>query len=97
MPIGSLQRGSCDGRCSDVQVPQIDYPWIVGAVVCGSFFVKGAQMERRSGLVWGGASVLTWLAATWLLGGGLLVGVLGQMLLFAGLTIHAMRREAARD
>ncbi|HVS19454.1 MAG TPA: hypothetical protein VMT18_12690 [Planctomycetota bacterium] len=80
-----------------MQIPSIDYPWIVGAVVCGSFFVKGAQLEGRSGLAWGGASMLAWLLATWVFGGGLVLGLLSQVLLFAGLTLWAMRRGKVRD
>lgn len=77
-------------------IPSIDYAWILACVVCAAFFVKGAQLEGRSPLVWGGASVAAWLFATWVLGGGLLAGLVSQGVLFAGLTWIALRRDAAR-
>jgi hypothetical protein len=77
-------------------IPSIDYGWILGCVLCAAFFVKGARLEERSPLVWGGASVAAWLFATWVLGGGMVSGVVSQILLFAGLTWIEARRQAAR-
>lgn len=93
--VSSRIRARPDGH--RMYVPTIDYSWILGTLICLSFFVKGAQLERRSPLAWGGASLAAWLAATWLLDGGLMLGLLSQVLLFAGLTLLAMRRGTVRD
>jgi hypothetical protein len=77
-------------------IPSIDYGWILGCVLCAAFFVKGARLEERSPLVWGGASVAGWLLATWVLGGGMVSGVASQVVLFAGLAWFEARRQAAR-
>jgi hypothetical protein len=77
-------------------IPTIDYVGIVACLACAAFFAKGAQLEGRSTLAWGGASLALWLGATLGLGGGMLAGFLSQAALFAGLTLHSMRRQATR-
>lgn len=77
-------------------IPSIDYGWILGCLLCAAFFVKGARLEERSPLAWGGASVALWLLATWALGGGMGSGVVSQVLLFGLLTWIESRRRAAR-
>jgi hypothetical protein len=74
-------------------VPQIDYGYILVLCVCVSFFVKGAHMEGRSGLVWGGSSLGSWILFTQFLIGGLTGGIVSQLVLFVGLTAHRFLRE----
>src|SRR5688572_9073534 len=92
-PLQSTESVVRRGR---MPIASIDYGWILGCIVCAAFFVKGARLEGRSPLAWGGASVAAWLFATWVLGGGLLSGLAAQLVLFAGLTWLEARRRATR-
>lgn len=76
-------------------IPAIHYVDLLVCVICASFFVKGARLDDRSPLVWGGLSLAAWLCATWLLGGGRMLGILSQVLLFVGITLHDARRDQA--
>ena len=78
-------------------VPQIDYGSILALGCCMAFFVKGARLEGRSALLWGGMSCGAWLLATFVAGGGWLAGVASQVLLFLALTGHAYWREREHD
>jgi hypothetical protein len=73
--------------------PQIDYVSILVLGFCVAFFVKGARLEGRSALMWGGMSLGAWLLAMFVAGGGRLAGVASQALLFLALTGHAYWRE----
>jgi len=53
---------------------------------CVSFFYKMGDMERSSGLLWGGVSVLLWVGSACFLGWGVLGRALTQVGLFAGIT-----------
>jgi hypothetical protein len=70
-------------------VPQIDYVSVLVLGCCMAFFVKGARLEGRSALLWGGMSLGAWLLATSVASGGLLAGVASQVLLFLALTAFA--------
>ena len=76
-----------------IDVPRIDYLHILAFFACVSFFVKGAQMEGRSALVWGGLSTGLWIVFTQFLIKGVVGGLLSQALLFAGLTGFALLRD----
>ena len=73
----------------------INYVGLLACAICASFFVKGARLDDKSPLVWGGLSIAAWLIATWLIGGGLILGILSQVLLFVGITLHDARRDQA--
>ena len=66
---------------------------ILAVVACASFFVKGAQMEGRSPLVWGGLSLGLWLTFTSYIIAGLIGGLLSQVVLFIGLAMLPLRRN----
>ncbi len=74
-------------------VPHLDYSWLLVLIASVVVFGKAAQMEGRSPLVWGGLSLGLWLASTQFLVGGIVGGVLSQVLLFAGLAALAMARN----
>lgn len=78
-------------------IPRLDYSHLlvlIASVVC---FVKAAQMEGRSPVVWGGLSLGLWIAFTQFLVSGLVGGLLSQVLLFAGLAGVAMARDRDRE
>jgi hypothetical protein len=62
-------------------------------VVFAVFFYRAAESEKESGLLWCGLSVLISLAAMFLLPWGWLGILLGQVGLFAGITIFRMVRR----
>ena len=71
----------------------IDYLSIAACIFCTAFFVKGARLDEQSPRVWGGLSVAVWLVSTQVPPGGVLGGLLGQLLLFVALTLVNARRE----
>ena len=71
----------------------IDYSQIIALFLCMSFFVHGARMDARSPFVWGGLSLGSWLVVTQFVYGGLVGGVISQLLLFGGWTTWEFRRE----
>ncbi len=78
-------------------VPSIDYLSIAICIFCVAFFVKGARLDEQSPRVWGGLSVSAWLASTHVPPGGVLGGILSQVLLFVGLTFVNAHRERDRQ
>ncbi len=74
-----------------------DYVSLAVCLCCMAFFVKGARLDEQSPLAWGGLSLAGWLAATWLLSGGLLMCLASQGLLFVGLAAFNARRDRIRQ
>lgn len=64
----------------------IDYFEIFVLALCLGFFIRGARMDMRSPVVWGGLSLGSWLLVTRFVMGGISGGLLSQALLLAGLT-----------
>lgn len=60
---------------------------------CAAFYYKGAEMEGVSGFLWSTLSVLifilTWIVLSW----GSLACLLGQGVLFAGITVVRVLRK----
>ena len=79
-----------------IYVPRIDYLSILLLIACVGFFVKGAQLDGRSPLTWGGLSLGLWILFTQVLVGGIIGGLLSQALLFLGLTGRQIVRDRAR-
>ena len=77
-----------------IDVPRIDYLHVLAFLACVNFFARGAQMEGRSALIWGGLSTGLWIVFTQFLIGGIVGGLLSQVILFAGLTGFALLRDA---
>jgi hypothetical protein len=77
-----------------VPIPSIDTVGILAGAICVSFFARGAHMDGKSPVLWGGMSLALWLAVTWFLGGGLALVLGAQVLLFAGITVVHARRDA---
>lgn len=71
----------------------IDYSQVIALLACMSFFVHGARLDGRSPFVWGGLSLGAWLVVTHFVLGGLVGGVVSQLLLFGALTAFEFRRE----
>jgi hypothetical protein len=69
------------------------YLAILLIAVCGAFFYRAAEIENASGLLWCGLSVLISVASMFVLHWGLLGVVLGQVGLFAGITVFRMTRK----
>jgi len=64
-------------------------------VACfGAFFYRAAEFENESGLLWCGLSLLISIAAMFFLHWGLLGVVLGQVGLFAAITIFRISRKS---
>jgi len=64
-------------------------------VACfGAFFYRAAEFENESGLLWCGLSLLISIAAMFFLHWGLLGVVLGQVGLFAAITIFRIARKS---
>ena len=74
-------------------VISINYFELFALLVCVGWFVKGARMDMRSPLLWGGLSLGVWLLFAHVLGYGLNGGILSQILLFAGLAGWEEYRE----
>jgi hypothetical protein len=62
-------------------------------LACAVFYYKAAEMEDSSGFLWSALSVgvfiLTWIVLSW----GWLGCLLGQVALFAGITIVRLLRK----
>jgi hypothetical protein len=61
--------------------------------VCAAFFYRAAEFENESRLLWCGLSIVISLAALFYFHWGLLGTVLGQVGLFAGITIFRLTRK----
>ncbi|MEM7164610.1 MAG: hypothetical protein AAF581_04060 [Planctomycetota bacterium] len=57
------------------------------------FFYTAAESEGESTLLWAGISVGLWCVSIWVLGWGLLGGLLLQLGLFVTLTMRNMLRQ----
>jgi hypothetical protein len=64
----------------------------ISVVVWGVFFYRAGQSEGRSGVMWAGLSVLVSVATWQGLGGGFFAILLGQVFLFAGITVYRTLR-----
>jgi hypothetical protein len=56
-------------------------------LACATFYYKAAEMERLSGFVWAGPSVLVFLLTWFWLSGGLFGCLAGQIALFGVITL----------
>jgi hypothetical protein len=61
--------------------------------VSAAFFYRAAEFENESSLLWCGLSIVISLATLFYLHWGMLGIVLGQVGLFAGITIFRMMRK----
>lgn len=59
---------------------------VVLIVVAAAFFWKAAAREEESGIIWAGVSLVVSVLIM-ALGGGFVVLVLGQVAVFAGITV----------
>ncbi len=68
---------------------------VVVLVACATFYYRAAELERESGILWAGLSVLVFLLGWLALGWGLLGCIGGQVALFIGITlVRAVRSQA---
>ncbi len=70
----------------------IPYLALVVVSVCAVAFYRMGRFERSSASLWAMLSVAVSILALRFLGWGLGGVFLGQLLLFAGITLHRMRR-----
>jgi len=56
-------------------------------------FYRAGEFEGSSGIVWAGLSALISIAIWYWLHGGLLIILLGQFALFAGITLYRSRKK----
>ena len=59
-------------------------------------FVKAAEIEGKSTILWGGMSVAVWALTIFVLGWSVRGGLLGQVCLFVGITLFRVWRDARR-
>jgi hypothetical protein len=69
------------------------YLLIVVVVVSAVFYYRAAEFENESALIWTGLSLLTSVVYVFVLHCGWLGCLLGQLGLFAGITIFRMLRK----
>jgi hypothetical protein len=66
-------------------------------IICAAAYYKAAELEKASGILWTGMSVLvfllTWLGFGWDFPGNLL----GQVALLGGITLARVLRDARQD
>lgn len=74
----------------------MDYLGIAAGVAFAVFWLRGAQSENRSPLVWVAASVVISILAVFVLGRGWIGVVVGQLAMFAAITAYRMMREKDR-
>lgn len=75
----------------------MDYVQILCLLLCMSWFVKGARMDMRSPVLWGGLSLGLWLISTQVLGYGIVGGLMSQLLLIGGLAGWEEYRERRKQ
>ncbi len=63
-------------------------------LICAVFFYRAGEFEGSSGLVWAALSVLISVAIWRWLHWGFIGVLLGQIGLFAGITLYRSRRKA---
>ena len=62
-------------------------------VICAVFFYRAGEFENSSGILWAGLSALiSFIIWRWL-NGGVLALLLGQVALFAGITVYRSRQK----
>ena len=69
------------------------YFTILLIALCAAFFYRAAEIENESGLLWCGLSLVISLAVLFFFHWGLLGIVLGQVGLFAGITLFRVTRK----
>ncbi len=57
------------------------------------FFYRAGQFEGSSGLAWAGLSILISVAIWRWLNGGLFAVLVGQLVLYAGITLYRSRKQ----
>jgi len=62
-------------------------------LVCAMFFYRAGRFEGNSGLAWAGLSVLISVAIWRWLHGGPITVLLGQVALYAGITLYRARKQ----
>lgn len=65
-------------------------------VVSAALFVFAAKQEHLPRWLWGGLSLALWLLCWVVLGGGVLLILLGQAVLFAAMWVYLLRRADRR-
>lgn len=71
----------------------MDYGGIGAAIFAAVFWAKGAEVEKVNPLLWAGPSVVISALAIFTAKGGWLGVLVGQLLLFVGITVYRMLRE----
>ena len=80
-------------RCFYLKMlPFYSYTFIV-LVVFAVFFYRAGEFEGSSGLVWAGLSILISVAIWRWLHGGVIAVLLGQLGLFAGITLYRSHKK----
>ena len=69
---------------------------LVFLLICAIVYYKLADVENESGILWAGLSIgvflLTWLVLHWAFPGNLM----GQLALFAAITLHRVWRDSRK-
>ncbi len=63
-------------------------------LACAAFYYKAAELDKASGLLWAGLSILIFLLTWQLLCWGWLGCLAGQAVLFAGITLVRVLRRS---
>ena len=66
---------------------------LIVLVVCAVFFYRAGEFEGSSGAAWAGLSALISVAIWRGLHGGVIAVLLGQIGLFAGITLYRSRKK----
>ena len=74
-------------------LPLYEFTFVL-ILVCAAFFYRAGGVERSSGIVWAGLSILISVVIWRWLHGGFISVLLGQIGLFAGLTLWQMREKS---
>jgi hypothetical protein len=73
-------------------LPFYSFTFVV-LVACAVFFYRAGEFEGSSGMAWAGLSVLISVAIWRGLHGGLIAVLLGQVGLFAGITLYRSNKQ----
>ena len=71
----------------------MDYTAILFAVLTAAFWLKGAQLEDQSPIIWVGRSICVSVVVVMVLHGGWFAIVIGQLLLMVVITIYRTLTE----
>jgi hypothetical protein len=74
---------------------RIMLPAVLGAT-CVGLFVFAAKQEHLPRWLWGGLSLALWLLCWQVVGGGVLLILLGQAVLFAAMWVYLLRKAERR-